>query len=88
MNISIHIPDEDILDEAKQIVAARVADDIFSEYRSGHYNYIKAIRDVVREVIKQDIDNLSDRAVNAAAKSIANRVKKSAIQKFMEEEDE
>lgn len=82
MKITIEIPDDEIREEAKKIVAEKIADDIYGDYRSGKYCYRNAIKDIVREVIKGDIDNLSDRAVAAAGKSIENRAVKKLIEKL------
>jgi hypothetical protein len=40
------------------------------------------IKQIVRECIRGDIENLSDRAVAAAAKSIENRAVKKLIEKL------
>ena len=73
MKIEIEINENDILEEAKKIVAEKVAKGILENYTSSGYCYRHAIKDVVREVIKSDIDNLSDRAVKAASTSITNK---------------
>lgn len=74
MKITVEIDEQEIFDAAMKIVAEKVAKEILGKYRgSENYCYRKAIKEIVREVIKSDIDNLSDRAVQAASVSIANK---------------
>lgn len=86
MKITIEIQEDEILEEVKKLVIDKVANQIMSEYNnSPRYYYRNVIKDCVREAIKQDIDNLQDRAVAAAGKSIENRaVKKLADRKIGE----
>lgn len=82
MKLTIDIQEDEILEIAKQMIAEHVtADVVKSEYGNGRF-YRNTIRDVVREVIRSDIDNLSDRAVIAASKSIENRAVKKLIDKL------
>lgn len=87
MKITIEISEDEILESAKEIAARKIADDILGEYKSGAYCYRHAIKDIVREVIKKDIDNLSDRAVKAASVSIANKALKKKLDKIMEDDE-
>lgn len=86
MKITVEVSEDEILQSAKEFAARKIADDILTEYRSGAYCYRHAIKDVVREVIKKDIDNLSDRAVKAASVSIADKALKKKLEKIMEDE--
>ena len=72
MKIEIEIPDEELKDKALEKLSDRIAQSMYNSWREG-YVYRKEIKEVVREIIKADIDNLSERAVTAAAKSIENR---------------
>lgn len=85
MRITIEISDDELIEEAKQVAIGRIADDIFKEYRSGGYCYRNAIKECVREVIKRDIDELSDRAIAAASKTIENRALKKMFDKALNE---
>lgn len=74
MKITIDIPDEEI----EKLVAEKLSDHIAErllerEWTGEAHIYRKVIKEVVREIIKSDMDNLSDRAVNAAAKSIETK---------------
>ena len=81
MKLTIEIPEDEILERAKEICAERVAKELYSAYSSG-YAYRKMIKEIVREVIRADIDNLSERAVSAASKSIENRAVKKLLDKL------
>ena len=72
MKIEIEIPDEELKVMVAENLSERIAQHMYNGWREG-YVYRKEIKEVVREFIKKDIENLSDRAVTAAAKSIANR---------------
>lgn len=77
MTVTVNVQDEEIIQMAKEIVAKRIADDMLEEWHSPSIGYRRIIKEVVREVIKADKENLSDRAVKAAAKSIENLAVKS-----------
>ena len=82
MKIEIEIPDEEIREAARAIVAERIANKmIHSEYGEGRF-YRNTIKEIVRECIRGDIENLSDHSVTAAAKSIENRAVKKLIDKL------
>lgn len=86
IKVTIEIPEDEILEEVKKLVIERVAKQIISEYNSSpRYCYRTVIKECVREAIRQDIDNLSDRAVAAAGKSIENRAVKKLIGKLESE---
>lgn len=72
MKIDIDIPDEELKSMVMEKISERIATHMYNGWHEG-YVYRKEIKEVVREFIKGDIDNLSERAVNAAAKSIENR---------------
>lgn len=86
MKITIEIPDEVIEEEVKNRVIDEMAKRIIGESRTAEkYTYRHAIKDIVREVIKEDKDNLAKRAVEAAAVSIENRAVKKAMTKKLED---
>lgn len=88
MKITVDLPDEEIYEMAKELAAKRITSSMIEHSYGDGYAYRKIIKEVVREVIKSDIDNLSERAVAAAAKSIERRAIKNQIDKLMEETDE
>ena len=81
MKLTLEIPEDEILERAKEICAERVAKELYSTYGEGRY-YRNTIKEIVREVIRADIDNLSERAVSAASKSIENRAVKKLLDKL------
>lgn len=83
MKVTVDISDEEIMEEAKRLITEKIAERIRGEYmNSERYCYRNVIKECVREAIKQDIDNLSDRAVMAASKSIENRAVKKLLSKL------
>ena len=72
MKITVEIPDEELKEMVMQNIADRIATNMYHGWHEG-YVYKKEIKEVIREYIKDDIDNLSERAITAAAKSIENR---------------
>lgn len=86
MKIEFEIDEKEILDGAVAIVTSELAKKILSEGYAGRV-YRDMIKQIVRECIRGDIENLSDRAVAAAAKSIENKAVKKMINKLVEESD-
>ena len=83
MKIVVEIPDEEITTAVKEIVAERIAKEITSKWYAG-LEYRRDIKEVIREVIKEDKENLADRAVAAAAKSIENSAVKKMLNQIAE----
>lgn len=73
MKIVVEIDDNEIETEVKRIVTEEIAKSILKNRSTDGYIYRRMIKDAIRETIKADIDNLSDRAVEAASVSIANK---------------
>ena len=83
MTVTIDIPEEEIKAAVIERVADKLAKNMYNGYSEGYF-YRKDIKEAVREIIKADIGNLSDRAVNAAAKSIENKAIKKMIDQMAE----
>lgn len=81
MKVTIDIPDEEIREEVKRILTGQIAKRMYGEWIGEGYVYHRAIKDVIRELIRQNLDDLSDRAVYAAAKTISNK----GIKKLLED---
>lgn len=73
MKITVEIDDKEIETEVKRIVTEEIAKSILKNRSTDGYIYRRMIKDAIRETIKADIDNLSDRAVEAASVSITNK---------------
>ena len=78
MKLTIEINEDEILEAAKKMIIEEVASRMLNQYKSTaeRYNYRTVIKECVREVIKSDIDNLSERAVKAACVTVANKTLK------------
>lgn len=75
MKIVVDIDEDELMEQVKQIVSEKIASRILDEYHNSSERrcYRNVIKECVREAIKSDIDNLSDRAVKAASVSITNK---------------
>lgn len=85
MKIEIEIPDEELISAVKEKLTQRIAEHMYRGWSEG-YVYRKEIKEVVRDFIKADIDNLSERAVTAAARSIENRSLKKIADSLVQKE--
>lgn len=84
MKIELEIPDEELEQAITKILSEKLSHDLLNGYYGGHV-YRKEIKEIVREIIKSDIDNLSERAVQAASKSIENRAVKKLLNQLEEQ---
>lgn len=87
MRFTIEISDEEIIEQAKQIAAEKLARQIRDDYYEGRV-LRKMAKEVMREAIRENMDILADRAVSAAAKSIENRAVKKLLDKLQEDNNE
>lgn len=85
MKITVDIPEEEITNLAKQMAAEELAENIRKGWHEGRL-YRNLCKEVIREVIRANMDDLSDRAVSAAAKSIENKAIKKMLDKALEVE--
>lgn len=93
MKITVEISDEElrerILNKLVHDAAEQIETDLW-EKSWGTTRYLriydKAITEGVRALLKEHIDNLSERAVSAAAKTIANKGIKQLTERLLEEE--
>lgn len=86
MKIAIELTDEEIKDAVLQIVAKHVASGMDAEYGSSiKYVTRKEVKAVIREVLKERMDEYADLAVKAASKSIENKAVKKLIDQLNEE---
>lgn len=78
MKIEIEIPDEEITQCIKQLIAQRIVGDKFSYDRNF---YKREIAQAIRDVIYADKENIVNMTVNRAS----TEVKSKAIRKLLEE---
>lgn len=86
MELNITLTDEEIKEAVLAIVAKRIAEDLNVEkYSSLKYVTRKEVKAVIRDLLKEHMDELADRAVSAAATSIENRAVKKLLDRISEE---
>lgn len=78
MKVTAEIPDEEIREAVKVLLADRIANDLWRGYSDRKYE--RLIKEAVSEVIKSNVEDLTNRAVDAAARSIEYR----GVKKLME----
>lgn len=91
MKITIEIDQEAIEKNVTDIVSNQLAQELYKELRGSRddslsYRYHVEVRQIIREVMKENYDALAKEAVSAAAKSIENRALKEKIRAALEEE--
>lgn len=83
MELNITLTDEEIKEAVLAIVAKRTAEAMDAECGSSiRYVTRKEVKAVIRELLKERMDELADRAVSAAATSIENRAVKKLLDKL------
>ena len=90
MKIIIELPEDEIVEAVKERIvfnAVREIEESMNFSKSSRYRvvYADAITNGVRQLIKKNIDSLSDRAVEAASVTIANKGIKKLMAQLAEE---
>lgn len=85
MEIVIKIDEEEVQEMATKIIAEKIVREIDSGHGMG-YTYRRDVKAIIREILRDNIDDLSNRAISAAAKSIENRAVKKLIDQLQESE--
>lgn len=90
MKITIEIDEQEIAEAVMQVIINNAVKTVEKElYGDGRgYNrriYQDAIKTGVREVIRKNIDDLADRAVEAAAYTISHKALKEKINSILED---
>lgn len=89
MKIEIELTEQEIKDAVLEIVANNTARALNNEYGSSiQYVTRKEVKAVIRELLRERMDELSDRAVKAAAKTIENKSLKKMIEQITTSEVE
>lgn len=83
MEITIKIDDEEIQEMATRIIAEKIVKELNSGHGMG-FTYRRDVKAIIREILRENIDDLSGRAVAAASKSIENRAVKKLIDQLQE----
>ena len=82
MKIEFEFDDDELREAVKEVIIEIMRQRIVLRTCGEGRMYRDFIKEAVREVIRGDIDNLSERAVAAASKSIENRAVKKLIDKL------
>ena len=80
MQYVIEIDDEKIKEKAEQMIAEKVSQEIWDSY-GGHYRVNRDVKPCIRELLKSHIDEITDKAVEAAASSITYKGMKKLLEK-------
>lgn len=93
MKITINIPDDEIREDVKRILVFECVKEIKSNLEDSQYSYDRhiyadAIKSGVRQLLKEHIDDITERAATAAAKTIANKGIKELLARSLKEGSE
>lgn len=78
MKVTVEIPDDELRDAVKLALVKNAVDQLEADLYEKDYSYHRRvysdeIKKAVRALLKEHMDDLSDRAVSAAATSIHNK---------------
>ena len=85
MKLTIEINDKKVADHIEKLIAEQIASELGAGKEHLSYRYHTEIREIIREVMRENYDALAKEAVSAAAKSIENRAVKNKLLKALEE---
>lgn len=84
MKIVVDINEEDLRNSVSMVLVKQLSAEIMKDWGTG-YRFRNDTKEVMREVIKANMDEFADRAIAAAAKSIENRGIKRAMADLLKE---
>jgi hypothetical protein len=89
MKLTIEVDNKAIEQAVTEAVTNQLASELYKELRGSRgdrlsYNYHTEIREIIRQVMRENYDSLAKEAVSAAAKSIENRALKEKIKAVLE----
>ena len=90
MKVTIEIPDEELREAVKDALVKNTVDQLerelyYDSYSRNRHIYSDEIKKAVRSLLKDHMDDLTDRAVRAAATSIHNKGVKKLLDSLGEE---
>ena len=85
MKIEIELADAEIKEAVLGIIAHDYAERLNAERSTVKYVTRKEIKEVIRDLLRERMDEYAELAVNAASKSIENRAVKKLLAKLEEE---
>ena len=91
MIITLEVDNDALAQNVTDMVSNQLAAELYKEIRGSRdtslsYRYVIEVRKIIREVLKENYDALAREAVQAAAKSIANKALKEKIRSALEDE--
>lgn len=84
MKFEIEIDEEKLADRVEAVLVEYAVEAIRKEWGAG-YQFRQDSKNIMREAIRANMDELSERAVAAAATSIANRAIKEKMKEILNE---
>lgn len=92
MELTIEVDNKAIEQAVTEAVTNQLAAELYKELRGSRqdtlsYMYHTEIRDIIRQVMRENYDALAKEAISAAAKSIENRALKEKIKAVLEENE-
>lgn len=84
MKIEIELSDAEIKEAVLDIIAHDYADRLDAEYSTVKYVTRKEIKEIIRDLLRERMDEYAELAVKAASKSIENRAVKKLLNKLEE----
>lgn len=84
MKFEIEIDEEKLADRVEAVLVEYAVEAIRKEWGAG-YRFRQDSKSIMREAIRANMDELSERAVAAAATSIANRAIKEKMKEILNE---
>ena len=85
MKIEIELSDAEIKESVLEIIAHEYAGRLDAEHSTVKYVTRKEIKEVIRDLLRERMDEHAELAVKAASKSIENRAVKKLLNKLEEE---
>lgn len=85
MKLTIEINEQKVADHIEKLIAEQIASELGAGKEHLSYRYHREVREIIREVMRENYDALAKEAVSAAAKSIENRAVKNKLLKALEE---
>lgn len=81
MKITIEIPDEEIKDAVKNVVAQQY----YKDYSCDRHNVNRVVSECVRKVIYEDKERITDRIVSQASRHLRNVAAKKFVEQLNDE---
>lgn len=85
MKITIEIDDNELRERVTELAAKKLAEELFDRAGNVRYMFSNDVKKIVRTVIDERIDTITDKAVDAAARSIEHRGVKKLVDKLSED---